>query len=331
MPRADKPTLARITRTDSQAEVISATPSVAGSRRASRAPSRAGSPDRQPSETPSVNLLTQVSARLAIDRRASTASLTDPTPAPLNPDVYWHDKEFPVDEDSDSSMDTDRAKTPVPVEASQQSETDGLLGTYPEGSIVLENETYVQVADCDRVFIPFGGVEDLWDSLYTDPSLYKLTADCVAEWTKEKRSHSRNYVLGRYAGVDKAEEWTLTRQALSWFGGGEEPQVWSCHRDGFFSRVWWIDSKIKGNSKKMDTMFPEGHKAQAELRHLNDKSFLWFSLVGDCWPLPLVCGPDDTYDALWSFTFKDKGRDLLGIKVLSLLFKTHFCGTFSVV
>ena len=71
-----------------------------------------------------------------------------------------------------------------------------------------------------------------------EPSLYGLIATCVIEWTYAKSSDPDNYVLGRFAGVDRTEEWTLTKQALAWFGGGEEPFMWSGHRNSFYSRIW---------------------------------------------------------------------------------------------
>ena len=79
---------------------------------------------------------------------------------------------------------------------------------------------------------------------------------------------------------------------------------------------------------KKDMLIPRGLK-KAEMRHINDKSFLWFSSVGDCWPPPLVCGPDDSYNALWSFTLKDTLKECKGLRLIGMALSAHFCGTFS--
>ena len=313
-------------------EVVSATPSRSATRPGTRAASCAGSPIRGNSPSPSVRELTQVSDRLSIhQRRQSTQSLTDPSPdPPVRHYTDWDDDEVDAHMEH-MDDDDDRVKTPVPevappaclAEAHQQ--IVAAVGSYSEGTID-GTPPYVTADDVDKVFIRFGGIEDVWDGLYVEPSLYGLTATCVAEWTYAKSSDPDNYILGRFAGVDRTEEWTLTKQALAWFGGGEEPLGWSGHRDGFYSRLWWIDSKMKRGKK--DTLIPGGLK-KAELRHVNDKSFLWFSSVGDCWPLPLVCGPDSGYDALWSFTLKDTLKERQGLRLIGTALSIHFCGTFS--
>ena len=333
MPRATQPPMSTcLLQEASIEEVVSATLSRSATCPGTCAVSRAGSPIHGNSPSPSVQELTQVSNQLSIyQRRQSTQSLTDPSSNPSPPVRHWLECD---DNDFDAPMDEDRVKTPVPetvaplaclAEAHQQ--IIEAVGLFPEGTIDA-TPPYVTSEDIDKVFIHFSSIEDVWDSLFVEPSLYGLTTTCVTEWTYVKSSDPNNYVLGRFAGVDRTEEWTLTKQALAWFGGGEEPFMWSGHHDSFYSCVWWNNSKMKWGKK--DTLIPGGGLKKAEMGHVNDKSFLWFSSVSDCWPLPLVCGPDDSYDALWSFTFKDKLMECRGLRLIGSALSIYFCGMFSV-
>ena len=306
MPRAEEPSqissirTAQITSTD---EIVSATPSRRASRAPSLAGSRAGSPSRAVSPSPSLDVITAASNRLAL-HGGNRVPRT------------W-------EEPADEEMEDARAQTPTPADVPSQ--PPNLTVSIPKGfaeSLKIDVTTHER----QRVYRDFG-LEDIEDSLFCGPDIVKLAADCIAEWTYIKKSHPRNYVLGRFAITDRKEEWTLTKQANAWFGGGTEPAIYSTFRGDFLARAWWIDDEVKGSNKKIDTMFPEGHN-KVEMRHIDDSAFLWFSPMGDCWPLPLTCGPDDRYDDIWAFTFKDPLQEQRGLTALATYLNQVCCGAF---
>jgi hypothetical protein len=177
-----------------------------------------------------------------------------------------------------------------------------------------------------NVLVSFGSLGQ--DGTALPPVAYETLALALGEALQE-RVPMGNVVLARYILADPQDQWTLTRQIEKSFNDGMDPTV-HLIRDGVFPMKLWtrpLPPLAQNLRKKVQNKALVDNIGITQ-RCVENRSFVICGQLAQFWPPPIVVGPEDKYDVLWSFKVTDPAAEHMVIAAMGLVLNRRYNGYF---
>jgi hypothetical protein len=167
-----------------------------------------------------------------------------------------------------------------------------------------------------------------WSKMALSHEAYVTLGAVVAESLRDKVPMG-NIVLARFVLADEEDQFALTRQIDRALNHGLDPTVSQVPSGVMPMKLWCrrLPQNPPGSRKKISNTSLVNDTSIAH-RCVNNRSFGIYGQLLAFWPPPVVVGPGEEYDILWSFKVANPAVEFATIKAVGLMLGRKFNGMF---